>query len=402
MTQHFCLSATACVGLALSASSFSPFPSPAVSVGASQGEVTGEHQFVTHTIATELAAGYQPVLVDLNRDKRPDVIGLSTRLDELAWYENPGWQKHILTTGLSRAINLAAHDIDEDGIPELAVAHEFGTSHENSLGILSLLTHQGDPTRPWHMREIDRTPTVHRLRWADIDGTGRKVLINAPLVGAAASAPEYRDAVPLFWYRANDWSRQLVTDSGQGVVHGLLVKPWQDPDRDAVFTASFTGVHVHRFIDGQWIRNRVTSGDPSNWPRSGSSEIEVGHLGNQTFLTTIEPWHGDQVVVYRENDGTWIRQVIDTIDSGHTIVTADFDRDGRDEIVTGGRGETRSLYLYTATDPDGVTWSRQVMDDGDMSPSGCAVEDLNGDARLDLVCIGGGTANLKWYENITP
>ena len=213
-------------------------------VGTSQEAPGGGPRFVTHTVATGLSGGYQPVVADLNRDGRPDVIGLSVGLAELAWYENPGWQKHILTTGLNRAINLAVQDLDGDGIPELVLAHEFGTSHEGSLGILSLLSHQGDPTQSWHVREIDRTRTVHRIRWADIDGSGRKVLISAPLVGAAASAPEYRDEVPIFWYRPEDWSRQLVTDSEQGVVHGLLAKPWQDVGRDAIFTASFAGVHV--------------------------------------------------------------------------------------------------------------------------------------------------------------
>ena len=120
-------------------------------------------RFVTHTIAAELASGYQPVVVDLNRDGRLDIIALSTRLDELAWYENPDWERHVLTTGLNRAINAAARDLDGDGIPELVVAHEFGTTHASSLGVLSLLTHQGDPTEPWSIREIDRTPTVHRV-----------------------------------------------------------------------------------------------------------------------------------------------------------------------------------------------------------------------------------------------
>lgn len=93
--------------------------------------------------------------------------------------------------------------------------------------------------------------------------------------------------------------------------------------------------------------------------------------------------------------------MIDEIGSGHTLVTADFDGDGRDEIVTGDRGDTRRLHLYAADDPEGASWSRRLLDD-DMSPSGCAAADLNGDGRTDLVCIGGRTANLKWYENTTP
>ena len=364
----------------------------------------GGPRFVTHTIDGELTSGYQPVVADLNRDGRPDVIGLSTRIGELAWYENPGWRRHVLATGLNRSINAAARDLDGDGIPEIALAHEFGTTHANSLGILSLLTHDGDPTAPWSIREVDRTPTVHRIRWADPDGTARPVLVSAPLSGPVAEPPEYRDAVPVYWYRPDDWRRRTVTDAGQGVVHGLLVKPWRDPAGDAAFTASFTGVHVHRYLDGEWSRETVVVGDPAPWPASGASEVEVGRLGEQDFVATIEPWHGPQVVVYREDPedaGAWKRQVIDEIGSGHTIVTADFDGDGRDEIVTGDRGDTRRLYMYAAEDAAGAAWSREVLDE-DMSPSGCAVADLNGDGRIDLICIGGRTANLKWYENAAP
>ena len=251
------------------------------------------------------------------------------------------------------------------------------------------------------MRELDRTPTVHRIRWADIDGTGRPVLISAPLSGPAAAAPDYRDEVPLYWYRPDDWTRRTLANSGQGVVHGLLVKPWDDPNRDAVFSASFGGVQVHRYIDGEWIPQLITAGDPDDWPRSGASDVDTGRVGEQTFVTTIEPWHGSQVVVYRQEEDAWIRQVIDTIGSGHTIVTGDFNRDGSDEIVTGDRGDSEMLYLYASTDAAGANWARQTLDTN-MSPSACVVADLDADTDPDLVCIGSRTTNLKWYENVSP
>lgn len=58
--------------------------------------------FVPHTIATGLAGAYQAVAADLNADGRPDVIALSTRLPELVWYENPGWERHVIAAGLTR------------------------------------------------------------------------------------------------------------------------------------------------------------------------------------------------------------------------------------------------------------------------------------------------------------
>ena len=35
-----------------------------------------------------------------------------------------------------------------------------------------------------------------------------------------------------------------------------------------------------------------------------------------------------------------------------------------------------------------------------MAGAGCAAADLNADTRMDIVCIGTATANVKWYENV--
>ena len=362
--------------------------------------------FVAHTIDADLPSGYQVAIADLSSDGRPDIVALATRQPDLVWYENPGWERHVIATGLSRMINVAAHDIDRDGRPELALAHGFTTVYDESPGIVSLLESGDDPRRPWSMREIDRAPTTHRLRWADVDGSGAKVLVNAPLIGAAAVRPDFRDTLSLLWYRPGDWARRVLTDAERGVVHGLGVGPWDDPDRDAVLSASFAGVHLHEFADGRWTRTRLAGGHPAPWPESGASEAQAGALGAERFVTTIEPWHGHEVVVYRQLPGSradeWTRQVIDaSIEDGHTLVTADLDGDGRDEIIAGERRGRSSVYLYRLDDR-GEDWTRQVLDDGGMGASGCAVDDMNADGHPDVICIGSRTANLKWYENAGP
>ena len=70
---------------------------------------------------------------------------------------------------------------DGDGIPEIVLASGFSMNAKKSAGIVSVLRHNGDPRQPWSIREIDRLPASHRLRWADIDGSGKKVLVNQPL-----------------------------------------------------------------------------------------------------------------------------------------------------------------------------------------------------------------------------
>jgi hypothetical protein len=354
--------------------------------------------FTAHTIDTGLSGGYQVVVTDLNRDRRPDIIALASDLKELRWYQNPGWARHVLVTGIKLPINAAANDVDGDGIPEIALAHEFSNVFARSLGIVSILSHQGDPTASWSIKEIDRVPTSHRLRFADIDGTGKKVLVNFPLIGSQAIAPEYRDHVSLLMYRPGEWKREVITDTEEGVVHGMATS--SSGGRESLLSASFLGVYELRFDRGVWKRTLVVKGDPMDWPKSGASEVIVGHLGRERFLATIEPWHGNKVVTYRQAKGTWTRHVIDeTISDGHTIVAGDFDGDGNDELVVGERQGKRSAYLYRVTNANEDIWSKQPLDEGGMAAAGCAVADLNADKRPDVVCIGAATANLKWYEN---
>ena len=109
-------------------------------------------------------------------------------------------------------INVAAHDVDGDGIPETgARARLLDESGEQRRASSRILTHLGDPTNPWIAKEIDRLPTAHRIRWADIDGSGKKVLVVAPLVaGATPATPDYRGLTPLTVYRPGAWKREQI------------------------------------------------------------------------------------------------------------------------------------------------------------------------------------------------
>ena len=360
--------------------------------------------FAEHTIATNLNGGYQVVVSDINHDLKPDLIAVASGMTELVWFENPGWQRHLIVGNISRPINCAAMDIDGDRIPEIVLAHEFSNDPARSVGIVSLLKHKGDPAQPWEMTEIDRLPTSHRLRWADVEGTGKKVLINAPLAGAQARTPDYRAPVPLVFYRPGDWKREIISQSLEGVLHGISIADWDNNGREDILTASFLGVDIFSLGKRKtWERASLVKGNPDPWPRSGSSEIVVGRLKRERFFSTIEPWHGNQVVVYQRRGQNWQRQVLDTsLNDGHVLLTADLNRDGADEIIAGYRGQGRSVYIYSAEDPTGARWARSILDDGNMAAAGCAVADLNGDGKPDVTCIGTATTNLKWYENLGP
>jgi hypothetical protein len=362
----------------------------------------GTSHFSQQTLATDLAGGYQVVACDLNGDGKPDLIALGSDMTDLVWFENPRWQRHVIASNLRNMINAAAWDIDGDGVPEIAVAYGFSMRPAESVGNIAILHHNSDPRQLWSLHEIDRLPTSHRLRWANIDGSGERVLINAPLVGANAHPPDYRGHVPLVYYRPGDWKRNVVSDAEQGILHGIYVTDWFGDGRDELLIGSFLGVHLYRYErKGGWSRTQITTGNPGPWPKSGTSDIAVGRLRGERFLATIEPWHGNQVVVYRETprDGpgrSWNREVIDMSSlDGHTILTADFDNDGSDEIIAGYRGKPYGVYLYKFRDEK---WKREPIDSGGMSAAGCAIADLDGNGHPAIACIGSATHNLKVYR----
>ena len=361
--------------------------------------LAGDLNFLVHTIEKELPSGYQVLAIDLNQDKRIDVIGLSQQSDILYWYENPGWQRHALVTGMHRMISLAASDLDGDGVPEIALGTHFGQTDQSSEGRVYLLRHNKDVKQLWKSREIDRLPTTHRLRFLDVDSDGVPELVNSPLTGPGCERPMFTCNTSLVYYEPQDWSRHDITQTLDGVVHGMRETDWDGP---AILTACMGGVDRFQMdSDGKWSRLHILEGDPRERPLNGASEVRLGHGSGGQFLTTIEPWHGNQVAVYlsQEND-TWNRTVIDdTLKDGHVLDVADFDGDGSQEIIAGMRGEPYGLYFYEQAS-DG--WEKSILDDGGISAAGCDISDLDEDGDLDVVCIGAHTGNIRWYENTLP
>jgi hypothetical protein len=342
----------------------------------------GMSRFQEHTLATGLRGGYQVVVADVNGDGKPDVIALASGMPDLVWFENPGWQRHIIAGNLNRMINCAFERID--GKPVIVLASEFNNDASKSIGIVSVLTPDKGVSDPWTVQEIDRIPTSHRIRAARVGG--QTVFINAPLTDASARPPEFRGHVPLVLYRPGSWKREPIGSEEEGVLHGIWI---EGPDR--FLAASFSGIHRYRCVNGAWSRSELSKGDPAPWPKGGSSDV----TGDTSWIAAIEPWHGNQVVVYDRHGKH--RRIIDTsLVDGHTILAADLNGDGRKEIIAGYRGSGTSVLIY---EPQKGSWKRTVLD-SNMAAAACAAADLNADGRIDIVCIGASTANLKWYENL--
>ncbi len=383
--------------------------------------------------------GYQVKVADIDGDGKPDVVALGeTAAGQVAWYKNPTWKRYPISIDRTKNnIDLAIHDIDGDGELEIALASDFQLGDSTSGGTISWLKRGKSLDEPWEVHRIDAEPTAHRIRWADVDGDGKKELACAPILGPGAKAPQY-DQVParLVLYRipkrdlSDAWPKQIV-DEALHVMHALEVFDFDGDGRDELLTGSFEGVHLFDFEGtadkGLWRRIQLCAGDQSGKSARGSSEISVGQLrGGRRFIATIDPWHGNQVVVYlppkdiaggakalpqpaTESVGPWERRVLDdSLSQGHALCCADFNRDGSDEIIAGFRGKGGGIYIYCATDESGTRWEKSVLNEGEIAAQGFSVFDLSstdfsqkGDGYPDFVATGGATHNVHLYLNLT-
>jgi FG-GAP-like repeat len=368
----------------------------------------------------KVPGGYQVAVADVNGDGRLDILGLSGDNSIVEWYENPTWKARPITTATHKNISLAPLFRAGHAARGMALATDFALDNSTYGGNLWWATPAANRDAEWRLDPIGKIPTSHRLRWANLDGSGRLALVDVPILGPGAVAPDYKVPAPLTWFEmperllgghslakdaeAAEWPAHLI-DQSLTVVHGISILDWDGDGRDEILTASFEGVHLFhssgRGAEVAWTRTQLAAGDQHSSPKRGSSEIGVGKVGGKRFLATIEPWHGDQVVVYTEvkPGESWNRHVIDPdFHDGHALACADLDGDGNDEIVAGYRGPGTSLYEYYAADASGANWERQLLD-AEMAASCVTIADVNGDGRLDVVAIGASTANVKWYEN---
>lgn len=370
---------------------------------------SGPVEFRPHVIEAKIPGGYAVAVVDVNKDGKLDVIGVTQRVPEVAWHENPTWERHVIADGLPQIVNLAVADLDRDGVPEIAVENAFAMVPAKSEGVVWLLRSQGDPRQRWKEQRLDAFATSHHLAWADIDGDGKQELINGPLVGPKGLAPTYdQDKVPIFWYDQAQWQRRVVADDINGILHRVRPVMWDNDRRSELLAASFDGIVLYkstgRGANVKWEARKLTPGHVGEAPKLGSSDVAVGQINRKRFLASVEPWHGNEIVVYTENGGEWKRRVLfDGILEGHEVAVADFNGDGRDDIVAGDRNaKTTGVHVLYAPEDVAGEWHHQVLDAGTMAASGCVTADINADKRPDIVCIGSSTANIKWYENTAP
>lgn len=289
------------------------------------------------------------------------------------WYENPGWERHEVAQIPDLSIGGSISDIDGDGAPEFVIGQNAGTD-------LYWFEIPSNPRKTWRRHLItDDFRKYHDTAIADVDDDGDPEVV---ILSQQSEVVCYYD-VPEN-PRVSPWPE----DHRHMIAENLLVEGVAVTDLDGDGTTELVaGPNVFRRNGSadDWDRERL--GDDWQWTRVAVADLD-GDDEMEIVLTEGDlPYQGDRrgrLGVFDPPD--WSVQTLDDdLYNPHTIQAADFDGDGRPDLLVAEMGldgdEVPRMFVYRNTDEG---FERVEIDRGVATHEAKAV-DLTGDGSLDIV-----------------
>ena len=364
-------------------------------------------------VDTKVEIGYGVTVADVNGDKKPDILLADKNL--IVWYQNPGWQKHIIAEKLTEKdhVCIAAADINGDGKCEVAVGAEWNPGDTLNSGAVYYLIPPADRTQKWQPVKLRHEPTVHRMRWAKNESGGYHLVMvplhgrgNKPASGEGVGVKIYGYQVPPDLNDPNVSWPVAILDASLHKTHNFDPVQWDNDPEEELLVAGMEGVYL---LDPAAGKSGMTQ--LSGTESGGAGEVRLGKLaGGKRFFATVEPMHGTNLVVYTPSGdfhakALWKRNVIDpSLVDGHALACGDLAGAGSDQIVVGWRamgkpGVRVGIKLFTPLDREGAKWQPTLIDDNTMACEDLCLADLDGNGKLDIIAAGRATKNLKVYLN---
>ena len=330
-------------------------------------ENDGEGNFVKLIIQQDEPTRIERHMVgDVDGDGDPDIVIVKNLNGHVLWFENSGsptdgtlWKRHVVTTNLPGAYDVALADFNGDGHLDVAgsswiLGNQFAWFENDGSAANEEWTK--------HMVE-ENVRETRTMRAADFDGDG-----DADLLGTIRGIDE------IVWYentRTNgeiNWTKHLVDNQSNCPTHGNPVDMDGDGDQDIVMALGFLY-------------------------RPGSEDSTDSQVPE------------DSQIVWYENDkasrGLWKKHLVKgSFNDAFEATGADLDGDGDVDIVaTTWRNPGRVAWFENTGDPRGK-WVHHPLKENWTGANQVIVADMNGDGRPDIIaCAEKTSLELRWWEN---
>lgn len=319
---------------------------------------------------------------DFNGDGRLDVA-IAGQNGPLVWYANPGWTKHEVAAGGWKTVAGAVGDVDGDGDADIVPGAQVWFENPKP---------EGDPARSeWRLHRIGDIGS-HDVALVDLDRDGRLDLFARDQSGFGNNAGNRLH----FWRQEGlDQWRHHEVDAPHG--EGSAVT---DLDRDGDLDVVIDGQWFENDgrVDRAWRSHTFTT----NWTWA-DTKVAVGDLngdGRTDVVLAPAEYEGQhyRIAWYEAprhaSEPGWSEHVVEApVESvTHGLAVADMDGDGALDLVTarmhqGAAPQEVSVHLNQG---QGRSWRKVVV-----SQSGShdiLVADFDGDGRPDILGANhGGT-----------